>query len=228
MSLRTPPTGVHTAEYTTEPTGPPRSLVAMRCRNASASGPSTTARVSEVRSKIATRSRAARCSVATLGRPELCRPAGPGRGRIAAGSVSNHWARSKPLPSKKIRAELLQPIVERRDPQRPGDAQRLERVDQVVDLVVVAGPAGAHVRARGLDGLEAIEVQLVGVEAGVAVGDPVGHDPTDAAAVGQPHRLGDPGAAHRARLAHDREAVGREREHAVERVVDGAPSRARA
>ena len=66
MSLLMPPAALHTAEYTTEPTGPDRSLVAMRCRNASASGPATIARVSEVRSNMAVRSRVARCSVAAL------------------------------------------------------------------------------------------------------------------------------------------------------------------
>ena len=192
----------------------------MRCRNASASGPRTQALVSEVRSNIAVRSRVARCSVAALADQNI--PAQPSRRAAGIRPVDVEPLRPlEALALEELGAQLLELLVERRGPQRPGHAQGLERVDEVVHLVVVAGAAGTHVGARRLDRLEAVDVHLVDVEARVAVGDPVGHDPTDPAAVGDPHGLGDPRAADARGRTHDREPVGGEREHPVEGEVEG-------
>ena len=221
MSLLIPPAALHTAEYTTEPTGPDRSLVATRCEERLG-----------VRSDAPTpwsarSGRTTPCARASPGAPSRrwpTRTARPsrhapptGRGRLTL----NHCARSKPLPSKNSAPSSSS--CSWNGAVRSGRAtpERLERVDQVVDLVVVAGAARAHIRARVLDRLEAVDVHLVDVEAGVAVGDPVGHHPPDATTVGDPDGLGDPGAADPRRRSHDREPVRREREHPVERVVEG-------
>ena len=153
------------------------------------------------------------------GRPEHPGPAIAPRGRVRPVDVEP----LRPLEAlalEELGAELLELLVERRGPQRPGHAQGLERVDEVVHLVVVAGAAGTHVGARRLDRLEPVDVHLVDVEARVAVGDPVGHDPTDPAAVGDPHGLGDPRPADARGRTHDREPVRGEREHPVEGEVE--------
>ena len=84
--------------------------------------------------------------------------------------------------------------MERGHAERSGDAERLERMDEVVHLVVVPGTTGQDVAPRRLDGLEPVDVHLVEVHPGLAMREPVRHEATDAAAVGQPDGLGDPGS----------------------------------
>ena len=55
---------------------------------------------------------------------------------------------------------------------------------------------------------------------GRAVDDPLGGGLGDTGRMGHPHRLGDPETAQLTVLTHDREAVGGEREDAVERLLD--------
>ena len=83
-------------------------------------------------------------------------------------------------------------------------------------------PALAHVGGRELVRLEAVDVALVDVESTgrrrratrrVAFATPGG--------MGDPHGLGQPEAAHVARFAHQRHAVGREREDAVDALLAG-------
>ena len=69
-------------------------------------------------------------------------------------------------------------------------------------------------------GLEPVEVAFVEIGRRAAVDQPLGHGPADAQRMRHPDRLGQPEPADVARLAHEREAVGREREDAVDRAVD--------
>ena len=93
-------------------------------------------------------------------------------------------------------------------------------MDDVVDLDerLRAGLRDELGAAR--DVLEPVQVALVHVDRRRAVDDPLGGRLGDAGGVRHPHRLGDPEAAQVAMLTHDREAVGGEREDAVEGLLD--------
>jgi hypothetical protein len=92
-------------------------------------------------------------------------------------------------------------------------------MDDVVDLDEAAGGPLAHVGRRKLRHVEAVEVALAQVERGAAVDDPLGYRAGDPGRVGHPDRLGGPETAQLARLPEQREAVGGEREDAVEAAV---------
>src|SRR4029078_11323032 len=110
-------------------------------------------------------------------------------------------------------AELAEPAVGRRDPQR---ATGLAFVAGI--LVVVVRPVdllrpGERVLARAVRGPEAARVHVPHVERRRALDDPLGDEPARAARAGEPVRTdprGDPEAADVAR-AEDELAVRRER-----------------
>ena len=148
MSLFTPP-----GRRCTPPSTRPRRRARRGRWSRSAGGtprhpaPATTTRVSDVRSNIAD----ALARRAVLGgglRSPRTVPAQPVRAADGSGGfVPNHCARSQPLPSKNSAPSSSSRSWNGGAPQRPRDAQRLERMDEVVHLVVVARAAGPDVGA---------------------------------------------------------------------------------
>jgi hypothetical protein len=108
--------------------------------------------------------------------------------------------------------------VERAHAQRPRDADGLALVDDVVDLAVLLRAADARERRGQPVVVEALEVALVQVDAGLAVHHEVGERLARAAAVGDPDRLREPQPADPAGLAQQRRSVRREGHEAVERA----------
>jgi hypothetical protein len=125
-----------------------------------------------------------------------------------------------PTALQEVRPELAFALVERRGPQRPRLLHRLERMDDVVDLDVVLDAPVMDERRRQLMRFEAVDVAFMQVGRGAAVDEPLGHRATDAQGMGHPYGLGDPEAADVRRLAHQGEAVGREREDPVDPAFD--------
>ena len=110
--------------------------------------------------------------------------------------------------------------IERAGPQPPQGGAELVGVDDVVDLDegLRAGLLD-ELRAAGHI-LEAVQIALVDIDRRCPVDDPLGRCLGDARGMRHPDRFGNPEAAQVAMLTHDREAVGGEREDAVERLLD--------
>ncbi len=133
---------------------------------------------------------------------------------------------------EELRAERLLAGVERRGAQRAqrgrgtGVARlhRLQRMEDVVDLDEVLLVLGLDVGRSELVGLEPVQVAGVQVDARVAVDHPLGHRLGHAGRVGDPDRLGGPEAVELGVRAEQREVVGGEREHPVERVGELEPA----
>ncbi len=108
--------------------------------------------------------------------------------------------------------------VERAETQVTGILRLLQGVDDVVHLAVIRGTAGLHVGACRLMGMKAVDVCLAKVRARLPLRHPLGDRPTHSAGVGDPHADRAPEALEVRCLPHDRIAVHRESEHAVEGV----------
>ena len=129
----------------------------------------------------------------------------------------------RPLPAGGLvedRVERLLALVERRAPDRPARLPLLARVHDPVGLVEALGGAAPHELARLLVLVEARDVGRLEVDLGLALDHPLGHGAAHARALLDPHRGGGPEPAHLGRLAEDRQAVGRERQQPVDRVLD--------
>ena len=91
-------------------------------------------------------------------------------------------------------------------------------MDNVVYLaVLLRRPLPDVLAAIGM-GVEPGYIGLSQVHASLPVHNPLGHGLANPARVGDPHRLRRPEPLHLRRLPKDREAIRREREHAVETV----------
>ena len=115
-------------------------------------------------------------------------------------------------------AQLLLARMEWGEPQIAGVGHLLARVDDVVDLAVLLGGAGADVGAAEGVGMEAADVALVQVGCGLPFNDPFGDRFADAACVGDPDGLGGPEAGQVGGFAEHGKAVVGEGEDSVERA----------
>ena len=118
------------------------------------------------------------------------------------------------------RAELALARVERRQADAAVRRPLLARVDDAVGLVEALGGARLDVLDALLVLVEARDVGRLEVDLGLALDHPLGDRPADARPLLDPDRGGRPEPPDLGRLAEDRQAVGREREQAVDRVLD--------
>ena len=129
----------------------------------------------------------------------------------------------RPLPAgglEEDRAELLLPLVVRREPHVAVRRPLLERMDDAVRLVEALGGARLHVRRRLLVLPEARGVRGVEVDVRLAVHHPLGERLADARPLLHPDGGRRPEPLHLGQLAEDRHPVGGEREDPVDRVLD--------
>jgi hypothetical protein len=93
-------------------------------------------------------------------------------------------------------------------------------VHDAVGLVEALGGTALHVLRRLLVLVEARDVGMRQVDLRLALDHPLGQRAAHARALLHPDRRGRPEALHLGRLAEDRQAVGRQRQQAVDRVLD--------
>ncbi len=148
-----------------------------RSRKSAAPSPETSIFANEVSSKSAAVSRQARCSAPIAG--DQSRPAQP-RGRSdsspRAAFGSNQFGA---LPARLLAeggAELGEPRVGRREPQRPPGLPLVARVLHVVVGLVDLERARERVAARAVGAAEAARVHVPGVERRRALDDPLGDE----------------------------------------------------
>ncbi len=157
------------------------------------------------------------------GRPDLPGPAARPEALVPARRVGLEPVRALParlLPER--RAELLEPRVGRREPERPAGEPLLARVLDVVVGRIDLVRARERVVAAAVMRAEAARVHLPDVEARDSLDDPLGDEPTHPARAGEAVRAEagrDPEAAH-VGLAEDELAVGSERLGPVDEADD--------
>ena len=126
---------------------------------------------------------------ADRGRPVLARPAAGAQRLVAGGRV--RLVPVDPLPARllpEVGLVLAVPAIGRRYPQRPPRLALVVGVaDVVVGLVGLLHP-GVRVGGRAVLRAEAADVHVPEVQAGLALGDPLGHDLADPARAGEPVR----------------------------------------
>ena len=182
-------------------------------------GPVTSSLAKGVRSNRATPSRVARCSAPQTG--DQLRAAHPSRaGQSQPQAFQERLVGAEPLralPAGALEEHRAQRLLgpERATAQSAGALRLLPGVDDVVDLHVLPGGAGPHVRPGSGVGPESSDVALTQVQAGAAFDHPLGQGPAGAPGVGDPHRLGSPRAAHLRERPQEGEAIRREREQPV-------------
>src|SRR5207249_8985833 len=120
-------------------------------------------------------------------RPQASRPAVWAQRHVAVRAIGLEPVGTLParlLPKR--RAQVLQPGVQRGDAQRPaGRALVAGVLDVVVGRVDLVRP-GKGVVAAEVGAAEAPGVHLPDVEAGLALGDPLSHEPAHPARASQP------------------------------------------
>jgi hypothetical protein len=126
-----------------------------------------------------------------------------------------------PLPASaedELRSQLLQTGIKGTDPQLPRVGLLIQRVNDVVHLVILLGTGSQDEIATLADLREAVNIHFVQVEAGHARGHQFRHHFANPAAVGHPHRFRHPESFRLAGLANHRAAVRGKGEHAVDLV----------
>ena len=170
---------------------------------------------------MATRSRVAACSAATVGDHSLA--AQPLRDSPVTGSAStrcwlasNHWGRSHPAFSKKTAPSSCCRAKNGVSRMFRGTGHLLPRVDDVVHLAVLLGGPRPDIRSTERVRVEAPDVTLSKVGGRLTVHNPLGDCPADARGMGYPHGLRRPETLYLGRFAKHGKAVCGEREQAVE------------
>ena len=191
-----------------------------------APGPDTSKIANADRSKIPARSRIARCSALMIGDHQrlshsASRP--PTRSPYSSSSPRVRLVPLRPLPAGRLeedRAELLLPLVVRREAHVAVRGPLLERMHDAVRLVEPFGRPRLHVRRRLLLLPEPRRVGGVEVDVRLAVHHPLRERLPDARPLLDPDGRGRPETLHLGQLAEDRHPVGRQREDPVDRVLD--------
>ena len=212
-----PPRSLQSCVYTTLPSGLSRSLATTRCNESKAPRPVTSNLVNELRSNSATRSRVARCSAATRLEPV--------RLPLEAGFVDGVLREPiRPLPAE-LRAvhcaALLEDLPQRTAACIARHRQFLARIVQVVIRAIGMDRALVQCTRAGMEVAEAAQVERPEVHLRVALHDPFGHRAPRPAGRGDAggEAAGDEHVVALGGLAHDRLAVGRHRDRAVDQLL---------